>query len=169
MIPEKNIPYLHKLNKCYELKNLNTILNYTQFEKDILYAYQPMINSKNLTKFIHTCEFMWNTVGTGIFVCILNGKLHSFQYFANITSIKPSLKKLTHKKNIIKIKKNLNVTTIGIDKNVTRKKWLHHRIRDNCRVLIKKKWWEEHHYTPYYYDILDKTLVNSNINTCFFK
>ena len=96
-LPKERKPILIEKNNCIKLKNITCIHSYSKFDKIIIQPFKNIIRENYVEKFINTCQHMFNKVGFGIFVFILNGEIHTFQLFANTTEIKPGSQTITKK------------------------------------------------------------------------
>jgi len=159
-IPKENVPKFKKNINCVKIDKIKYIHSYVDFKKNIINKFTKLIKPDCVDKFLNTCEHMFKKVGLGIFVYILNGKVHTYQVFANTTEEKPGSHKIT-KKQLASYKKKTQKLKFNILKD--KKKWGF----SNCMVNFKDKWWERF-YTMVYFDMLQKCLEGSNITTCFF-
>jgi hypothetical protein len=159
-IPKENIPTFKKNVNCVKIDKIHYIHSYNEFKSKIINEFTKLIKPDCVDKFLNTCDHMFKKVGLGIFVYILNGKIHTYQVFANTTEVKPGSNKIT-KKQLSSYKKKTQKLKFNILKD--KKKWGF----SNCMVNFKHKWWEKF-YTMVYFDMLQKCLENSNITTCFF-
>lgn len=162
-LPKERKPILIENNNCLKLKNIKCIHDYYKFNKFIK-PFKNIIKPDYLDKFLNTCNIMFNKVGYGAFVFILEGNIHTFQLFANTTQVKPGSQSIT-KKTIVnyykKTKKNNRIKNISSIKNVSR-----YGI-NYCTIEFINKWWETY-YITIYYDLLNTVLKNTTITTCFF-
>ena len=80
---EEQIPKLVPVhNDCYQYK-INYIHSPLDF-KDFVDSFIPHIKDDKLQAFKLTSTFMFDRIGFGAFVYVKNGKIHTFQAFANI-------------------------------------------------------------------------------------
>ena len=164
-LPNENIPEFKKTKQknCYKLENSNVIHSYAKFDSTIIQQYMKLFKDEHKKKFEITCKHMFKKVGYGIFIFILTGKIHTFQIFANTTEIKPGSNKIT--------KNQINKYQDYMVKNKTKKStYLKNKKNfgfSNCMVNMRKNWWNSF-YTHVYFDMLNKSLKNSSITTCFF-
>jgi hypothetical protein len=159
-IPKENVPKFKKNINCVKIDKIHYIHSYNEFKSTIITEFKKLIKPECIDKFSNTCEHMFKKVGLGVFVYILNGKIHTYQVFANTTEEKPGSNKIT-KKQLSSYKKKTQKLKFNILKD--KKKWGF----SNCMVNFKHKWWERF-YTMVYFDMLQKCLEGSNITTCFF-
>lgn len=174
-LPKERKPILIEKNNCIKLKNITCIHSYSKFDKIIIQPFKNIIRENYVEKFINTCQHMFNKVGFGIFVFILNGEIHTFQLFANTTEIKPGSQTITKKqvltanKNIMNSNKNKTKKDMPIknkkDKPIKNKKQFSYHY---CYFKSFDKWWKRDHDNTLYYDLLQKCLKGTNITTCFF-
>jgi hypothetical protein len=182
-LPKERKPMLTEKDNCIKLKNVTYIHDYYKFDKIIIQPFKKVIKEDYVEKFINTCDYMFKKVGFGVFVFILNGEIHTFQLFANITEAIPGSQSITKKqiltnnKRIIKAnkdklktyKKNLNANIktrkFGKDIPITnRKKFGYHY----CFFKSYSKWWKRDHDKTLYYNLIQTCLKGTNITTCFF-
>jgi hypothetical protein len=135
---------------------------------DWIKSFEAEMNPLNFSKLETTSRFMFDMVGYGIFVFIKNGKIHTFQPFANIFEMKPSTTKLTSK-DTEELYQNKT-----IDLNIHKKKFYHRIVKERrewvisgCNFFYWEDWWKDLElYIQIYYDML-KHLIG-DITTCFF-
>ena len=96
-LPKERKPTLIEKDECFKLKNVTCIHNYSKFDKIIIQPFKNIIKDDCVEKFVNTCDYMFQKVGFGIFVFILNGEIHTFQLFANTTETKPGSQTITRK------------------------------------------------------------------------
>jgi hypothetical protein len=160
--PKERIPTLVEKNNCISLKHIKCIHDYSKFKKIIIEPFLQILKESVKDKFVNTCDYMFKDVGYGVFVFILNGKIHTYQLFANTTTIKPGSECIT-KKMIYK------------NNRLTRKNKQHVPIKDKkqmgfhyCMFKAYKDWWKSENDRSIYYHLLESCLKNTNITTCFF-
>lgn len=164
-LPKERIPTIHEKNNCLKLKNIKYIHDYTKFNKFIIQPFLTIIKPDFREKFINTCDHMFKNVGYGVFVFILNGKIHTYQIFANTTEIKPGTRSI-RKRQLSKNNKTWrNKTSKSIGKPIS----------DNKKIGINyfkfkayDKWWKLELDKSIYFDLLQKCLKGKDITTCFF-
>ena len=164
-LPRERIPTLYEKNNCFKLKNVRYIHDYKKFNKLIIQPFLTIIKPDSHEKFINTCEYMFKNVGYGVFVFILNGKIHTYQLFANITEIKPGTRSITKRQLIKNNKKRQNKTTKSLGKPIADRKkmgvnYFQFKAYDN--------WWKAETDRSIYFDLLQKCLKGTDITTCFF-
>jgi hypothetical protein len=159
-LPKENIPKFKKNTDCVMIDKIHYIFNYNEFKEKIYDKYKSFLKPEFVKKFENTCEHIFKKVGLGIFVFVVNGKIHTYQVFANTSELKPGTNKIT-KKHVSNYKKKTQKNKFPILKD--KKKWGF----SNCMVNFKENWWEKF-YTIVYFDMLKKCLENSTITTCFF-
>jgi len=155
-LPKERIPVLYEKDNCFKLKNIKYIHDYFKFNKYIIKPFSTIIKPEIHKKFKNTCDHMFNTIGYGVFIFILNGNIHTFQVFANITKEKLGSKNIT-KKHLSKIHKYNSKTPKSI------KKWSF----SNCMINNGKAWWKSG-YISVYFNMLQTCLKGTNITTVFF-
>lgn len=160
--PKENIPKFKKNTDCVSIANIQYIFHYNEFKKQIFNPYKIFLKPEFVKNFENTCNHMFKKVGFGIFVFIFNGKIHTYQVFANITELKPGSNKIT-KKHLSSYKKKTKKQKLKFSILKDKKKWGF----SNCMVHFKENWWEKF-YTIVYFDMLQKCLEGSTITTCFF-
>ena len=161
-IPKERIPDFENKNNCCKFEKIHFIHSYKEFNNIIINPFTPLIKPENSSNFKNTCRHMFKKVGFGVFVFIMNGKIHTYQVFANTTELKPGSNKIT-KKHLISYKKK------------TRKHFQNRKILNdkkswgfsNCMVNFNHNWWDKF-YTLVYFDMLQTSLKNTKITTCFF-
>ena len=170
-LPKKRVPVLIEKNNCIKLKHIKYIHDYNKFNKFIIHPFKQIIKPELHEKFVNTCQYMFKNVGFGVFVFILNGEIHTYQIFANITDIKPGTQNIT-KKQLMKNNKT------RIKKEKTRKKKIKiigGPINDKKKMGVNyykfkayDKWWKPETDKSIYFHLLKNCLDGSNITTCFF-
>ena len=179
-LPKERKPTLIEKDECFKLKNVTCIHNYSKFDKIIIQPFKNIIKDDCVEKFVNTCDYMFQKVGFGIFVFILNGEIHTFQLFANTTETKPGSQTITRKqvkmanKNIAKSnkiktskKKQVGNVSLKLKPDVTttnKKKFSYHY----CYFKSFTGWWKRDHDNTLYYNLLQSCLKGTNITTCFF-
>ena len=160
--PKERLPKLIEKNNCFSLKNVKYIHDYSKFKKIIIEPFLQIIKEFAKENFVNTCNYMFRNVGYGVFVFVLNGKIHTYQLFANTTTTKPGSKRIT-KKMIV----NNNKTTRKYKKRIpiTNKKQMGYPY---CMFKAYKDWWKAETDRTIYYHLLESCLKNTNITTCFF-
>lgn len=160
--PKERLPKLIEKNNCFSLKNVKYIHDYSKFKKIIIEPFLQIIKEFAKENFVNTCNYMFRNVGYGAFVFVLNGKIHTYQLFANTTTAKPGSKRIT-KKMIV----NNNKTTRKYKKRIpiTNKKQMGYHY---CMFKAYKDWWKAETDKTIYYHLLESCLKNTNITTCFF-
>jgi hypothetical protein len=161
-LPKERKPILVEKNNCISLKNIKYIHDYSKFKKIIVDPFLQIIRKSARDKFINTCDYMFKNVGYGVFVFILNGKIHTYQLFANITTVKPGSKCIT-KKMISKNNRSTRKNKKGIP--ITNKKQMGFHY---CMFKAYKGWWKSETDKSIYYHLLESCLQGTNITTCFF-
>lgn len=155
-------PKLIEENNCISLKNIRYIHTYSDFNKNIIEPFKEIIKETHIDKFVNTCNYMFKNVGYGVFVFILEGKIHTYQIFANTTEIKPGSKCITKKM----IAKNNRSTRKNKKGNPTANKKLmgfHY-----CMFKAYKDWWKSETDKSIYFHLIQTCLKGTNITTCFF-
>jgi hypothetical protein len=164
-LPKERIPILDEKNNCFKLKNIKYIHNYYKFDKFIIQPFIPIIKPELREKFRNTCDYMFKNVGYGVFVFILNGKLHTYQIFANTSEIKPGTQVITKRQILKNNKTRRNKTTKTLGKPIVNMK----KIGTNYfKFKAYDKWWEAETDKSIYFDLLKKCLKGTAITTCFF-
>jgi hypothetical protein len=165
---EERIPrLLTTTNDCYNYK-----LSYIHSKDDyyeFMDTFKPLVKPSMTMAVMNTAKYMFDIVGYGIFVFIQNGKIHTFQPFANIYDIKPGSEKITPE-DIDQLYEN----KIS-DLNVLKEKFYHKIINERrewvisgCNFYFWDDWWKDLElYIHIYYDMLNNT-IPSTLNTCFF-
>jgi len=115
-IPKENVPKFKKNVNCVKIDKIQYIHSYVDFKKTIINKFIKLIKPDYADKFLNTCEHMFKKVGLGIFVYILNGKIHTYQVFANTTEEKPGSNKIT-KKQLASYKKKTQKLKFNILKD----------------------------------------------------
>jgi hypothetical protein len=165
---EERVPDLiFNENNClrYSLSYIHGKQDYYEWIDSFKTEIPPPIFSK----LENTSRFMFDKVGYGIFVFIKNGKIHTFQPFANIFEYKPSTMKLTD------VELSDLYTNKIKDLDVARKKFYHRIVKERrewvisgCNFFYWDDWWKDVElYIHIYYDMLLNT-ITGNMNTCFF-
>ena len=166
---EENIPELSKIkSECY-VYSLNYIHGDLDF-KDFIESYKSIMTPSYFKRLVHTSKFMFENVGYGIFICLKNGKIHTFQPFANIYDEKKNTNNLTL--NDIELFYQQKIKDLKITKNKlyhrivkARKQW----VVSGCNFFYWNDWWKDFEgYIHTYYDLLINSIKNPKINTCFF-
>ena len=96
-LPKENIPQFKKNTDCVSIDKIHYIFHYNEFKKQIFNPYKIFFKLEFVKKFENTCHHMFKKVGFGIFVFVFNGKIHTYQVFANTTELKPGSNKITKK------------------------------------------------------------------------
>ncbi len=161
-LPKERKPKLVEKNNCISLKNIKYIHDYSTFFKQIIQPFQRIIKERYQANFINTCDYMFKDVGYGVFVFVLNGKIHTYQIFANTTTTKPGSHAIT-KKMIYKNNKATRKNKKGIP--ITNKKQMGFHY---CMFKAYKEWWKSETDKSIYYHLLETCLQGTNITTCFF-
>jgi hypothetical protein len=161
---ERKVKINHK-NNCIQSKNINFIHDYKKFDKLIIQPFQAIIKPEIREQFINTCNHMFKNVGYGVFVFILNGKIHTYQLFANTTEIKPGTQTITkrHIKKNNKTRRKKGGKTIGKPISDIKKMGVNY-----FKFKAYDNWWKAETDRTIYYDLLQKCLKGKNITTCFF-
>ena len=165
-LEERNPDILSNKDDCIQYK-----LSYIHGKEDYydwIKSFETEMNSLHFSQLETTSRFMFDVVGYGIFVFIKNGKIHTFQPFANIFETKPSTSKITGKDI-----EDLYQHKIA-DLNVHKEKFYHRIVKERrewvisgCNFFYWDVWWKDLElYIHIYYDML-KNLIG-NITTCFF-
>ena len=164
-LPKERIPTIHEKNNCLKLKNIKYIHDYNNFNKFIIQPFLTIIKPEFREKFINTCNHMFKIVGYGVFVFILNGKIHTYQLFANTTEIKPGIISIRKRQLLKNNKTRRNKTSKSLGKPIS----------DNKKIGINyfkfkayDKWWKAETDKSIYFDLLQKCLKGKDITTCFF-
>lgn len=183
ILPKERKPILSEKDNCIKLKNVTYIHDYSKFDKIIIQPFKKVIKEDYVEKFINTCDYMFKKVGFGVFVFILNGEIHTFQLFANITETIPGSQNVTKKqiltnnKCIVKanqeklktykknLKSNIKTRKFGKDIPITNKKKIGYHY---CFFKSYSKWWKRDHDKSLYYNLIQTCLKGTNITTCFF-
>ena len=100
-IPKERIPDFENKNNCCKFEKIHFIHSYKEFNNIIINPFTPLIKPENSSNFKNTCRHMFKKVGFGVFVFIMNGKIHTYQVFANTTELKPGSNKITKKHRIV--------------------------------------------------------------------
>jgi hypothetical protein len=169
MVLESRLPRLEsEVNDCYIYK-FSYIHGYTDFI-DFINDYKQIIKPSKLAAFLNTCDHMFNNIGYGAMVYIKDGKIHTYQPFANIYKIKDGSEKI----------KNTNIDKIIEDKikylDIKKDYYYHRMIKQReqwafsrCIIFDWDDWWKDIElYMSIYYHMLETVLSKSKINTCFF-
>ena len=165
---EERIPYLLKnTDNCfkYKLSYIHAVEDYN----DIIRSFKPLMHPTHYTRLTNTSRFIFDTIGYGIFVFIQNGKIHTFQPFANIYQTKPNTNKITTKQ-MNDLYKN-KVT----DLHILKQKFYHKIVKERkewvisgCNFFYWDDWWKDLElYIHIYFDMLSRT-ISGNVTTCFF-
>lgn len=161
-LPKERKPKLVEKNNCISLKNIKYIHDYSTFFKQIIQPFQPIIKERYQENFINTCNYMFKDVGYGVFVFIVDGKIHTYQIFANTTTTKPGSRAIT-KKMISNNNKATRKNKKGIP--ITNKKQMGFHY---CMFKAYKEWWKSETDKSIYYHLIETCLKGTNITTCFF-
>lgn len=164
-LPKERIPALYEKNNCFKLKNVKYIQDYKSFNKIIIQPFLTIIKPESCQKFINTCDYMFKNVGYGVFVFILNGKIHTYQLFANTTEIKPGTLSITKRQIIKNNKTRRNNITKSIGKPLSDKKKMG---INYFKFKAYDKWWKAETDRSLYFHLLKKCLQGTDITTCFF-
>lgn len=160
--PKERKPVLVEHNNCIVLKHIKYIHDYSNFLSKIINPFTNVIKETHRDKFINTCNYMFKNVGYGVFVFILEGKIHTYQIFANNTTTRPGSQCIS-KKMII----NNNKTTRKYKKGIPIKNKKHMGYH-YCMFKAYKEWWKAETDRSIYYHLLETCLKGTNITTCFF-
>ena len=182
-LPKERKPIMIEKDNCIKLKNITYIHSYNAFDKIIVQPFKKIMQESCVEKFINTCEYMFKKVGFGVFVFVLNGEIHTFQLFANITETIPGSESITRKqiltnnKVIVKAnhkkmqtyKKNVinkvKTRKFGKDIPITNKKRMGYHY---CLFKSYNNWWKKEHDKSLYFHLLQTCLKGTGITTCFF-
>jgi hypothetical protein len=163
-LPKERIPMLYEKNNCVKLKNVKFIHDYFKFNKFIIQPFLTIIKSDSRENFINTCDYMFKNVGYGAFVFILNGKIHTYQLFANTTEIKPGTQVIT-KRQLLKNKTRRKKIKKAIGKSIIDRKKMG---TNYFKFKAYDNWWKAETDRSTYFDLLQKCLKDTDITTCFF-
>lgn len=163
-LPKKRLPILYEKDNCIKLKNIKYIHDYNNFNKCIIEPFKNIIKPESQENFVNTCLYMFKNVGYGVFVFILNGEIHTYQIFANITDIKPGTQNIT-RKQILKNNKTRKLKNQVIGQPINNKKKMG---VNYYRFKAYNNWWKAETDKSLYFHLLKTCLTGSNITTCFF-
>lgn len=161
-MPKERKPKLVEKNNCISLKHIKYIHDYSTFFKQIIQPFQPIIKEPYQEKFVNTCDYMFKDVGYGAFVFIVDGKIHTYQIFANTTTTKPGSQIIT-KKMISNNNKATRKNKKGIPIKNKKQMGFHY-----CMFKAYKDWWKSETDKSIYYHLIETCLKGTNITTCFF-
>lgn len=164
-LPKERIPVLYEKNNCFKLKNVKFIHDYFKFNKFIIQPFLTIVKPEIREKFKNTCDHMFKKVGYGVFVFILNGKIHTYQLFANTTEIKPGTQVITKRQILKNNKTRRKKTTKSIGKPISDKKKMG---TNYFKFKAYDNWWKAETDRSVYFDLLQKCLKGKDITTCFF-
>jgi len=137
------------------------ILNKPEWET-LMEKEQEKIKPEHREKFENTYKYMYNEIGYGVFVRIVENKIERFQAFVNTDSPKPE----TNRIPTSEIEKYRDVFSRKVSRD--RNHWGF----NGCIFAYYDKWWKYNVHEiklNIYYDML-RQMINTNhkINTCFF-